>query len=296
MVKPRWLLSLFLLTLQLAEPGVNSAKFTLVNQCNYTVWPAAVSSGNVNLSTTGFVLKTGESSTVATPATWTGRFWGRTLCANDSSTGNFSCATGDCGSGKVECGGMGGAPPATLVEISTGSVGGRDFYDVSLVDGFNVPVMVVPVGVPGGNCGSAGCPEDLNAVCPAELKVTEKGRVVACQGACGVFFKEFFCCTGEHSSRNTCEPSVYSQSLTVQPQIITSSFVLPPTMPVEVLVTHSLPAMRHLGGFLRQGILRLGSTDFQVSFFNWLYGMTRYQIRPSYGMQMGTNLLLKDQD
>ncbi|XP_027340217.1 thaumatin-like protein 1 [Abrus precatorius] len=210
MVKPKrtWLLSLLLLALQLTEPGVNSAKFTLINQCNYTVWPASLSTGgNENLSTTGFVLKTGESSTVTAPAKWNGRFWGRTLCA----TGHFSCVTGDCGSGKVECGGSGSTPPATLVEISLNGANGQDFFDVSLIDGYNVPVMVIPVGVSGRSCNSTGCPADLNAVCPTELKVTEKGNVVGCQGACGAFGLQFFCCVGNHSTPSTCEPSAYSK-------------------------------------------------------------------------------------
>ncbi|CAJ1780237.1 unnamed protein product [Sphenostylis stenocarpa] len=187
--------------------GINSAKLTFINQCNYTVWPALLSR-NVNLSTTGFVLPRGENSTVNVPLNWqAGRIWGRTLCTTDSVTGNFSCVTGNCNSGKIECNGQGSSPPVTLVEFGLG-INELDFYDVSLVDGFNVPVIVVPISGSGVNCESTGCVVDLNAVCPTELKVTRNEQVVACQNPCAAFQQAYFCCVGSPSS---CEPSVYSK-------------------------------------------------------------------------------------
>ena len=71
---------------------------------------------------------------------WAGRVWARTGCNFDGS-GQGHCATGDCGD-KLECNGAGGVPPVTLAEITLNGAGGKDFYDVSLVDGFNVPVQV----------------------------------------------------------------------------------------------------------------------------------------------------------
>jgi hypothetical protein len=71
---------------------------------------------------------------------WAGRFWGRTGC-NFNQNGQGHCATGDCGD-KLQCNGAGGVPPATLVEVTLRGSGGQDFYDVSLVDGFNIPVQV----------------------------------------------------------------------------------------------------------------------------------------------------------
>ncbi|KAK2368924.1 G-type lectin S-receptor serine/threonine-protein kinase LECRK3 [Trifolium repens] len=44
-----------------------------------------------------------------------------------------------------------------------------------------------------------------------ELKVTDNGTVVACQGPCAAFNLQFFCCVGNHSTPDTCEPSVYAQ-------------------------------------------------------------------------------------
>lgn len=124
--------------------GVNSATFTILNQCGYTVWPGVLSgAGTSQLSTTGFVLQTGQSNVLTMPPAWSGRIWGRTYCSQDAA-GRFSCATADCGSGVVECNGAGATPPATLAEFTLNGAGGLDFFDVSLVDGYNVPMLITP--------------------------------------------------------------------------------------------------------------------------------------------------------
>ncbi|KAG5011417.1 hypothetical protein JHK86_023678 [Glycine max] len=61
-------------------------------------------------------------------------------CIFDSS-GSGTCITGDCG-GKLKCDGVGGAPPASLAEFTLDSQEG-DFYDVSLVDGYNLPATSI---------------------------------------------------------------------------------------------------------------------------------------------------------
>jgi hypothetical protein len=38
-------------------------------------------------------------------------------------------------------------PPVTLVEFTLASNNRQDFFDVSLVDGFNLPISVMPQGV-----------------------------------------------------------------------------------------------------------------------------------------------------
>ncbi|PPR85430.1 hypothetical protein GOBAR_AA35258 [Gossypium barbadense] len=54
-----------------------------------------------------------------------------------------------------ECSSSGASPPATIAEFTLNGAGGLDFYDVSLVDGYNLPMMVSPNGGTGGNCTSA---------------------------------------------------------------------------------------------------------------------------------------------
>ncbi|XP_047149715.1 PR5-like receptor kinase [Vigna umbellata] len=118
-------------------------------------------------------MPSGENSNVNVPVNWLGRIWGRTLCTTDSITEKFSYATGDCSSGKIACNGSGGSPPNTLVEFSLDGFNDIDFHDVSLVDGFNLPLIVVPISGSGSSCKSTGCMVDLNAVCPAELKKSD---------------------------------------------------------------------------------------------------------------------------
>ncbi|KAL5778218.1 hypothetical protein ACOSP7_011144 [Xanthoceras sorbifolium] len=194
--------------------GVMSTTFTIVNKCEYTVWPGILSNADAPpLSSTGFALQNGESKAITAPTSWGGRMWGRTHCSQDS-TGKFSCVTGDCGSGKMECSGSGATPPATLAEFKLDGYGGQDFYDVSLVDGYNLPVLVAPQGGDGPNCSTTGCLVDLNDACPSELKVMSADGTegVACKSACEAFRQPQYCCNGAYSTPDTCKPSSYSQA------------------------------------------------------------------------------------
>ncbi|XP_047058343.1 thaumatin-like protein 1b [Lolium rigidum] len=209
------LLSLLCLSfLQVARP----ATFTVTNGCSYTVWPGILSNAGVPPpATTGFALSPGKSSAVAVADGWSGRIWGRTLCG-PSVAGAFACVTGDCGSGTVECSGRGASPPATLAEFTlAGAAGENDFYDVSLVDGYNVPVLVAPAAAAaanGSSCQPTGCPADLNASCPPELHVVAGAgamATVACRSACEAFGTAEYCCSGAHGTPATCPPTAYSR-------------------------------------------------------------------------------------
>ncbi|XP_019414009.1 PREDICTED: thaumatin-like protein 1b [Lupinus angustifolius] len=196
-----------LITLLLFTPtGVIAATFTFVNRCDYTVWPGILANaGSPPLDSTGFELPKLTSRTFQPPTAWSGRFWARTGCNFDGS-GSGSCLTGDCGSGQQECNGAGAAPPVTLAEFTLGTIG-QDFYDVSLVDGYNLPMIVEGSGG-SGSCASTGCTSDLNLQCPAELKVEGGG---ACKSACEAFGSPEYCCSGAYGSPGTCRPSIYSQ-------------------------------------------------------------------------------------
>ncbi|KAI3936499.1 hypothetical protein MKW92_022334, partial [Papaver armeniacum] len=182
---------------------VSSATFTMINKCNQTVWTAIVSLSSTSpLNTTGFPLQKDESRNLTIRSSWTGRLWGRTHCSSNS-TGNFSCRSGDCGSGKVECSGGGATPlTATLAEFSLNALSGLDYYDVSFVNGFNLPMLVVPKGGKSGNCSTTGCVVNLTEVCPNELKVmSQDGSKVACKSACQAFGGDpQYCCTGNTNS------------------------------------------------------------------------------------------------
>ncbi|CAN6459828.1 unnamed protein product [Victoria cruziana] len=184
---------------------VSATVFTLLNRCPYTIWPGTLTgNGMPLLGNGGFMLTTGQFIGLSVPSGWSGRFWARTGCSFDAS-GNGNCTTGDCG--RLACDNKGGAPPVTLAEFTVG--GAKDFYDVSLVDGYNVGVGIRAIGGT-GDCQYAGCVADLRDTCPAELRVREAGRVVACKSACAAFNSQEYCCTGDHSSPATCSPTRYS--------------------------------------------------------------------------------------
>ncbi|XP_062190124.1 thaumatin-like protein 1 [Phragmites australis] len=224
---------------QLRSHGATAVKFTFLNNCPETVWPATLTSGGrPSFPTTGFVLAPGASLSFAgVGATWSGRVWSRYRCT--TSGARFSCESGDCGTGQVECNGAGGAPPATLAEFTLGGGAGAvtDFYDVSNVDGFNLPVEIEPAG---GRCQSSSCPADINRVCPSELAVRATSplssarngsgggavaAVVGCKSACLAFGTDEYCCRGRFASPATCEPSRYSRLFKSQcPQAYSYAF------------------------------------------------------------------------
>ncbi|GJN20280.1 hypothetical protein PR202_gb07638 [Eleusine coracana subsp. coracana] len=194
-----------------AEEEAEAATFTFVNRCPDAVWPGILSNaGSPRLEPTGFELQPGASRALPAPSGWSGRMWARTGCSQSQEGGRLVCATGDCGSGSAECAGSGAAPPATLAEFTLDGSGGLDFYDVSLVDGYNLPVLVEPSRSASGpaSCAAAGCAADLNAMCPAELRA---GGGAACRSACDAFGRPDYCCSGAFASPAACRPTAYSQ-------------------------------------------------------------------------------------
>ncbi|PWA63461.1 thaumatin [Artemisia annua] len=193
----------------------SAAMFTITNNCPFTIWPATLSgAGTTPLPTSGFQLNSGQSAQIPTTPKWSGRVWARTGCTFDAS-GVGKCQTADCG-GKMECGGMGATPPASLFEITIGGYDNLDYYDVSFVDGYNLPIIVVPRST-ASSCNATGCASDLNMGCPKELQVVggdggsgAPGGVIACNSACGAFNMDQYCCSGQYANPNTCKPSYYS--------------------------------------------------------------------------------------
>ncbi|XWS35156.1 hypothetical protein CRYUN_Cryun21dG0101700 [Craigia yunnanensis] len=203
----------FLVFLALFFYSCHSGTFIITNNCPYTIWPGTLAgSGTPQLPTTGFQLDSGQSVRIPSLPGWSGRIWGRTGCSFDAS-GVGSCQTGDCGR-RLECDGNGAIPPASLFEITLGAGNDQDFYDVSIVDGYNLPLVAAPRGVYGA-CNATGCASDLNMGCPKELQVVGvngegTGQVVGCKSACEAFGLDQYCCSGEFANPTTCRPSFYS--------------------------------------------------------------------------------------
>ncbi|RDX79032.1 Thaumatin-like protein, partial [Mucuna pruriens] len=186
-----------LLSLSLTD----GTEIIIANNCKEGVWPGILGNrGQPSPKDGGFYLGSGEETVVQVPKGWSGRIWGRQGCFFDQQRGKGWCETGDCG-GLLQCKGIGGVPPATLVEMTLGtSQSWLHFYDVSLVDGFNLPVSMKAVDGGGSTCGVAACEVNLNVYCPSALVMEKNGKVVACKTPC----------LAPQFSR-TCNPTVFSR-------------------------------------------------------------------------------------
>ncbi|KAJ4829598.1 Osmotin-like protein osm34 [Turnera subulata] len=173
--------------------STNAATFTIRNNCPYTVWAAASPGGGRRLDHgQTWVLNVAAGTKMA-------RIWGRTNCNFDAS-GRGRCQTGDCGG--LECRGW-GVPPNTLAEYALNQFGNLDFYDISLVDGFNIPMEFSPEWGYSDKCRQLLCTADINGQCPGPLRVPG-----GCQNPCTVFKTNEYCCTNGYGS---CGPTNYSR-------------------------------------------------------------------------------------
>jgi hypothetical protein len=149
----------------------DSRTITILNNCNQTVWltgtPLNTLPGNgiVQMDPLN-VVKVGVNDG------WTGAFWTMTYCGTDG--GVFACETDPTVQSRAEL--------ALAADPSTGT----DTYDISFVNGFNVPIGVIPIGHPPypanpqTDCGQSVCKVDLNQGCPAELAARVEGIVLGC--------------------------------------------------------------------------------------------------------------------
>ena len=125
------------------------------------------------------------------PGTAMARIWGCIGCNFDGS-GRGHCQTGDCIDG-LQCTGW-GVPPNTLAEFALNQYGNQDFYDISLVDGFNIPMDFYPLN---GGCHKISCTADINGQCRNELRA-----LGGCNNLCTVFKTKDYCCNKGYGSCN----------------------------------------------------------------------------------------------
>jgi hypothetical protein len=85
-----------------------------------------------------------------------------------------------------------------------------DFYDVSMVDGSNLPMYVNTVGgKTKDRINAEGCEEGRGCTttvrCPPALQVHGGGQVLACISPCARFGTDRYCCRGQYA--NGCSPA-----------------------------------------------------------------------------------------
>ncbi|OBT90115.1 hypothetical protein VE02_00953 [Pseudogymnoascus sp. 03VT05] len=156
-------LSSFLLLLAAAtglEAGGHNATadagipIKITNSCPATIWPALATQEGRGPTTHGFEVAPKSSKELSVSQDWQGRVWARTNCSFNakgtaaSDGGRKACDTGDC-DGVLDCI-VNGNPPATLFEIAlqSGANKTNSFYDISLVDGYNLPLSLTHLPPP----------------------------------------------------------------------------------------------------------------------------------------------------
>ncbi|KAJ6449339.1 thaumatin-like protein [Mycena sanguinolenta] len=192
--------------------AVSARTITVYNACPFTIWCVYFTSGGPRpTQTTGWAAAPYTSVQITTAEGWYGRVWARRNCNFNGNNGPTSCLDGGCNGGLVCDVNTGtGVPPASLAEFNfQGPV--SDFYDVSLVDGYNLPVRIDNTG----GCPAPACAVDLGPNCPAALKgpFDSTGFPVGCSSACNIDAlngragNSPNCCSGQYNTPATCPSS-----------------------------------------------------------------------------------------
>jgi len=234
------------------KASAQSATITINNYCSETIyvgaWPASsvtsVTVGGAGVSTLGgWAMTQNSTATVTVPDNFSGRFWGRTGCNFNSSNtcdpqtvtvndNNYvianCCDTGGCldtnGNFSLNCA-QTGLPPSTLAEFTLAS-GGLDSYDVSMVDGGNVPVEIIPDSsdydcATNGNCTFTGnlpgtdspnCTQDSDCYPLFGNGYKWKCNIPSGQQS-GLCVNPFFCGSPGCTATAGCAPNGLTQSL-----------------------------------------------------------------------------------
>lgn len=119
----------------------------VTNGCPETIWPAISTQSGDGPGLNGFELLPGKTVNQTVSEDWQGRVWGRTNCSfNAEGTGpkeggGRACRSGDC-NGILNCK-VGGDVPVSLAEFTLDAGDGHTYYDISLVDGYNIPMAII---------------------------------------------------------------------------------------------------------------------------------------------------------
>ncbi|KAH8698909.1 thaumatin [Talaromyces proteolyticus] len=152
----------------LATAEASDTPMRITNLCSNDIYPAIQTQAGTGPAFGGFHAAPGNTTSFKVSANWQGRIWARTNCtfnSNGTSMNNSgpACLTGDCG-GLLECKGTG--EPATLAEFTLATNMNLSFYDISLVDGYNLPIGIVSLHNESNNSDLRSLPSNTtNPVC-----------------------------------------------------------------------------------------------------------------------------------
>jgi hypothetical protein len=147
-------------------------KLYIENDCTQTIWVEALPHTTFPNSAP-LEAAPGQAFVAGWPNNWSGRIWGRTECTGTTSYTSIKCAqTGN----------------DTLAEFTLTAGMNEDWYDISCVDGFTLPLGIIQVDAPwhpsasyvtggklgvDGQCGSPVCAENLLTNCPASQQMKD---------------------------------------------------------------------------------------------------------------------------
>ncbi|KAI8391281.1 thaumatin [Radiomyces spectabilis] len=180
--------------------AANNKQVEILNKCGKTLTVGVLTNG-ASKPEQSFDLTPHASQTISKQDTWGGRIWGRYQCS---------------GAKSAKCTNPPGADnPASLAEFFFKGAYGKDFYDISFVDGYNLPMKIEPIDpshTKGYTCGAPACNKMPD--CPPEYAIKDAtGNVVSCQSSCSKTGAAEHCCTGQYDHPEICKPDHRSNTV-----------------------------------------------------------------------------------
>ncbi|OXB36198.1 hypothetical protein J007_04076 [Cryptococcus neoformans] len=185
--------ALFSLVLSLSTPSLAVRQMTVSNKCSSSIYVAVGGKGGALTTTGGAAQPAGWKQAPGdfsfnVPDGWNnGRIWARTGCTLNGNT--LDCVVGGCSGNTVKCSGTEyGKPGATLAEFTI-DVNSMDSYDISIVDGYNLPMEITSSD---SSCakGSCGTETDILTQCdPSLVYPKNSDKIYSCNSACGNLFQ-----------------------------------------------------------------------------------------------------------
>ncbi|KAI8092828.1 THO complex subunit 1 transcription elongation factor-domain-containing protein [Halteromyces radiatus] len=173
----------------IVEEGlVERKQIVVTNQCQPDLQVNQLSNNNNTAFNNTTVVVASQTSYIFTVSpTWSGRIWGQPVCEDDICSHS----------------------PVSLAEF-TMNTHDHDFYDISFVDGFNLPMTIAPRSIMETNntnqCQRVGCGQLPK--CPNDL-IQSQG----CQSACSRYHQDEYCCMGDYNTPDTCVTNHYAEAV-----------------------------------------------------------------------------------
>ncbi|KAF8257560.1 thaumatin [Lactarius quietus] len=186
-----WLPASSLLTTTIART------ISVANNCPYNIWSLLTNSDKVPDHPAGWLAPPSSNVSFTVTDDWMGQIWGRRDCNFTTNPGANSCLDGGCPGGLL-CTESGQSPVTTAEFILSKGTDEPDDYEISLVNGFNMPMRIDN----SANCGPIPLQEPYNP----------PGFPTGCNSACAAGLasdpnNDPNCCTGIYDNTETCVSS-----------------------------------------------------------------------------------------